>query len=522
MHNASGSDSDLVQASASTSSSSGSSLGAPSSTTAHPVPALDLNLFRTASVYSIDSLASIETATSSGYDYAPYDNEAFDPPNPIESVPVQQPESKPDTPTTPRAERTGYFDSVPGPLSRVEPEAAELSSSSGAITPTRTFFVRSRPPQPPVAVPPAIPLPTPPGPGIPARPFYNLAQPPNRPRLESAPEPLIPREVPALHPERHSVSSADLVSIHGEEGNEWGDDEAQFEWLDTDGAPEAENGNGEWQEGGNARIHLSPSKRLAKLKSVVPILGSGHGEGRKLKKQVVFPRRAAPPPPPGPGTPRDQVPARPISPAGPHQQPQPLRGEPFVPTVKHRPPPHLNLDSHGPAHSTSAQSTSDLFTPRPPGRAELPVMVALKDETGASTSLAAPDGRGSHMSLQSVAYSIYDLDGDPGAATPRAATPSGTERLFPKGKYTKVSASQLAREVDGTYANDDREANDEWTTAGDGVLSPEEFVNRGFEARGQGDLPKSVWYFMQAAEGGSATGRMYWGEYSRLLLSCDV
>jgi hypothetical protein len=224
---------------------------------------------------------------------------------------------------------------------------------------------------------------------------------------------------------------------------------------------------------------------------VVPILGSGHGEGRKLKKQVVFPRRAAPPPPPGPGTPRDQVPARPISPAGPHQQPQPLRGEPFVPTVKHRPPPHLNLDSHGPAHSTSAQSTSDLFTPRPPGRAELPVMVALKDETGASTSLAAPDGRGSHMSLQSVAY-------------------------------TKVSASQLAREVDGTYANDDREANDEWTTAGDGVLSPEEFVNRGFEARGQGDLPKSVWYFMQAAEGGSATGRMYWGEYSRLLLSCDV
>jgi hypothetical protein len=92
MHNASGSDSDLVQASASTSSSSGSSLGAPSSTTAHPVPALDLNLFRTASVYSIDSLASIETATSSGYDYAPYDNEAFDPPNPIESVPVQQPD----------------------------------------------------------------------------------------------------------------------------------------------------------------------------------------------------------------------------------------------------------------------------------------------------------------------------------------------------------------------------------------------------------------------------------------------
>jgi hypothetical protein len=119
------------------------------------------------------------------------------------------------------------------------------------------------------------------------------------------------------------------------------------------------------------------------------------------------------------------------------------------------------------------------------------------------------------MSLQSVAYSIYDLDGDPEAATSRAMTPSGTERLFPKGKYTKVSASQLAREVDGSYANDDRESTDEWTTASDGVLSPDEFVNRGFEARGQGDLPKSVWYFMQAAEGGSATGRMYWGEYSR-------
>jgi hypothetical protein len=42
--------------------------------------------------------------------------------------------------------------------------------------------------------------------------------------------------------------------------------------------------------------------------------------------------------------------------------------------------------------------------------------------------------------------------------------------------------------------------------------TPETFISKGIEARGKGDLPKSAWFFMKAAQGGSSTGRMCYGE----------
>jgi hypothetical protein len=46
------------------------------------------------------------------------------------------------------------------------------------------------------------------------------------------------------------------------------------------------------------------------------------------------------------------------------------------------------------------------------------------------------------------------------------------------------------------------------------INAPDVLVAKGIEARGLGDLPKSAWLFMKAAEAGSSTGRMYWGELS--------
>ncbi len=129
----------------------------------------------------------------------------------------------------------------------------------------------------------------------------------------------------------------------------------------------------------------------------------------------------------------------------------------------------------------------------------------------------------SHMSMQSAAYSFYDLD-SPGASTPRATTP--TARTFnlhgqnenrqieeaPQGRYAKVSVSKLERE---------REARERSASEPRGrrsmeeePYSPEGFLAKGIEERGKGDFPRSAWYFMKAAEGGSATGRMYWGAFN--------
>jgi hypothetical protein len=84
---------------------------------------------------------------------------------------------------------------------------------------------------------------------------------------------------------------------------------------------------------------------------------------------------------------------------------------------------------------------------------------------------------------------------------------------FPKGRYTKVKASALELDVDQRTRKISERSTGSGSTIGAGTIkTPEEFVAAGIEARGKGDLAKSAWYFMRATEGGSLTGKMYYGQ----------
>jgi hypothetical protein len=317
----------------------------------------------------------------------------------------------------------------------------------------------------------------------------------------------------------------DWTSVHGEEGSDWGEDEDTFEWLDTENAPEAINGQMRSIRGGT-----SPSKRLSKLKAVVSPRKGVHGEAKKLRKPLIFTRRAPPPPSTEHGLTQS------IS------NPSSLRSQS---TIHELPPPPPQID-HSPlkpprpqfiSRKTEPSGITDPFEPqssssrnsprRPPPLSLAPKMVPLRDPTSSASHLPKSSNmnrnRSSQMSFQSVAYSFYDL-GD-GANTPRANTPV-TGQVFPNGTYRKVSVSRLEREKElrertssdpGRRTPEGIRVNSTETelvnTMHDGrERTAEGYLNAGLEARGKGDLPRSAWYFRNAAEGGSVTGRMYWGE----------
>ncbi|WVF66187.1 hypothetical protein IAT40_000927 [Kwoniella sp. CBS 6097] len=508
-----------------------------------PVPALELNnLFRASSRYSVDSLSS-QFSTDS---YNSFDT--------VSQAGAEVNDDEEDEPSTPKASthnqaksyfetknaygahaQTGSPESKEGDRDRAWSEGSRLPSSNsngtinatsgshGALTPKRSFSVTSRRP-PPDSKPP-----------LPTSQFYlqqqqqqqqqqqrqqpsfQLGAIPNRNRGRSASD-AHAREVSAVHHPEPTEIADDLASMHGEQGSDWGDDESQFEWLDTEGAPEAVNGT-EGQKGG-----LSPSKRLSKLKAV---MSGGHQgeEKRKLRKPLIIHRRAPPPPAhtaaalpqselTSPARRHDMLP-QPSSfttmpqprPTGLPQRAGTLRGQ----SPADRRPPMVNRMTDEPRQSSPQH---DVFAPpqapfaHAGGRsAPAPLMVPLKGESdSASSPMARPDTRNSHISFQSVAYSFYDLDGDHASPT----TPKAEGDLaFPHGKYVKVSASTLDRERELR----ERTSSDSSRGSGfvDGGRTPSDFVHAGIEARGKGDLAKSAWYFMKAAEGGSATGRMYWG-----------
>ncbi|WVQ93811.1 hypothetical protein IAU59_000889 [Kwoniella sp. CBS 9459] len=498
-----------------------------------PVPALELNnLFRASSRYSVDSLSS-QFSTDS---YNSFETTS--------QAGTEVNDDEEDEPSTPKAsthnQAKSYFEQKNAYDQRVLPESKEgdkawsdrsrlpssnsnstINATSGshrALTPKRSFSVTSRRP-PPDAKPP-----------LPPSQIYLQSQPqsnhqrsfqlgsvPSRGRGRSASD-AHAREVSAVHHPEPTEISDDLVSVHGEQGSDWGDDESQFEWLDTEGAPEAVNGV-ERQKG-----NLSPTKRLSKLKAVMS--GSSNGEEkRKLRKPLIIHRRAPPPPAnAAPAIPQSE----PTSPARRHDmlpQPSSLASVPRAkltglpqrsgtlpgqsPAAQR--PPIVNRMTDEPRQSSPRH---DVFAPPQAPfaqaggrRTPAPLMVPLKgDSDSASSPMARPDTRNSHISFQSVAYSFYDLDGD--HSSPTTPKPEG-ELAFPHGKYVKVSASKLERDREQR----ERTSSDSSRGSGleDGGRTPSDFVHAGIEARGKGDLAKSAWYFMKAAEGGSATGRMYWG-----------
>ena len=394
-----------------------------------------------------------------------------------------------ESPTTPRAKGTdGYFE--------VNPLLASPSKSQEeAVTPKRSFVVISRLHHSPTS------------------PQFAVGQAKGRFLSRSVPGRSIPLpeakscDAPFVAHLSTMQPNTDWTSVHGEQGSEWGEDEAQFEWLDAEHAPEAING------AGNRRNGTSPGKRLTRLKAAVkPTLGVGGGEGRKLRKPLVFPRRAPPPPPAQAEDhhPRPQIitqSAMPVS-ASTVPQPQFMRNGAGIPSSRsgHQLAPLPQRPILSPHWSEGSPPRSP--TPTRSSRTS-PQMVPLKCDD--QSSLKPRNlSRNSQMSFQSIAYSFYDIKGE--ATLP--STPSTNETVF-QGKYLKVSASSLDDQSD-MQESDSSDSTPrscvEDCLANRRTRSPEDLLHAGIEARGKGDLAKAAWHFMKAAEEGSATGRMYWGE----------
>ncbi|WVQ80348.1 hypothetical protein IAT38_002453 [Cryptococcus sp. DSM 104549] len=571
-------------------SSSPSTSASPPKTDPPPIPALEFNLFRHNSVLSIDSLASdytITSQTSDEDDSGPSGGAGFGQlygvqgSNGVASVGAgvgalaleAEGDGGEDSPSTPKAtafSKPGatYFESgrstptTTGDRSRLQssstsstdpmlPNSSSVTTltqhsgaGAGALTPKRSFTVSSRPvaaQPPPVAQQPSRGQAKP---QFSSPPFQLGPVPPRRnprPSLDTH-----TRDAPAaLHPEETAVE-ADWASVHGEQGSDWGDDESNYEWLDTDGAPQAVNGvegKGGAGRGVPGVRGLSPSKRLSKLKAA---MGGGDGP-KKLRKPLVIPKRAPPPPPPvsssapvsmyregSSGSSKGAMP--PSSPtkgmgmsgmwrmtkqaSHPTMKEGAGAGPQRAGTVREGRPNLASRWTDRPGRSSSPQGDSTapaqpvLLHPPPPGRrAPSPLMVPLKGDspTSAPSPLNGNGTRQSHMSFQS-GYSFYDLDGGSSPSTPRADGAEGSELAFPKGKYTKVSSSVLDRERElRERAVSEPGRSPRTPTMSISGRSAEDLVHMGIEARGKGDLPKSAYYFMKAAEAGSSTGRMYWG-----------
>ncbi|WWC58254.1 uncharacterized protein I303_100792 [Kwoniella dejecticola CBS 10117] len=506
---------------------------------APPVPTLEFgNMFRN-SRYSVDSLSSIGSRDS----FASYGTI---------SGTDQETEEGYESPSTPKASTSrqgqqSYFEAqqrsrTPSPSKRPQRDEGlqmkdfgrtripasnssttlngSANANGGALTPKRSFSVTSRSGR--IPSDPSKPLPPNPAATLPSsHGAFNLEavpMPRNGSRSRSGSD-AYAKEVSEIHRPEETEMTADWASMHGEQGSDWGDDESQFEWVDTEGAPEATNGI----EGKG-----SPSKRLSRFKAAVTAVGVSTEGRQKLKKPLVIHRRAPPPPP-------NTAPAAPI--------PEPISPNKRLPhlpaTISH---PTMMMPIPRPAHTeipkragtirTASSNSSralvrtqnsekdyrsdDLVPPQAPfssggsgGKRPSPLMVPMKVDDGPSSPMDAADSqsRHSHMSFQSVAYSFYDLDGDHSPATTPKPNEAG-DLVFPHGKYVKVSASTLERD----RQRRERTISESTTSsAGDAGKTPEQFVHAGIEARGKGDLAKSAWYFMRAAEGRSATGRMYWG-----------
>lgn len=273
-----------------------------------------------------------------------------------------------------------------------------------------------------------------------------------------------------------------MASLHGEQGSEWGEDDYQHEWLDKDGMPTASSS------------------------------GEGPRSGRrKLRKLVVIPRRAAPPPPP---------PGLRASPPGPASAGLPSGRNADYPSAG---PPTASASSSRYTQADSPQSQYSALPPpdsRPRFPSASPVMIPMHDGDGPSRPSHDP-----HMSMQSMSFSIYDIGQD---SSSRSSTPTASSST-PRGTHTKVPASRLEHADHSSPSSSDRTdaastgprtegqtrpppQDTRVRTVSEEPKTPEDMVRRGLEARALGDLAKSAYYFMRAADMGSMAGRLYWGK----------
>ncbi|CAK9779375.1 hypothetical protein CC85DRAFT_313925 [Cutaneotrichosporon oleaginosum] len=489
--------------------STSSPLQSQSSVTPAPaaIPPLNLNLFRSPSIYSVesgDSLSTIGGGERYGYPFAAEpassSSDTVAPLSPAESPDDSY--TSPDetdvivfsTPSTPRARRfVGSNTNSPVTSGAATPTAALARSEQHRTDPDAPTLpyapgtLRSAVSEGPFALR-AVPVRTARSTSVSSSPTESLAYSATRALSEPAPFSSSPRDAAspvahlAISPRYPETAVApDWASVHGEQGSDWGDDENDFEWLDSSDAPHADTISDQQQQSGQRRL-ARLSRRLSAVgvraanSAASLVSGSASGssssagpsrssdndhagappaadssssgtegasapapERRRTKKRrpYVIPRRPAPPPPPGGGitvipveVTRSRSPGKPrVGGAADRNSPSPNAAA------------DVTLNNVHDDHRTNMSSTSNLggaeeqplppvviITATPPRQG--PAMLSVKDAKASTMSKSV-----SHQS----AYSFYELGDSPSRTPDRNASP-GT---FPRGKFARVPLHEL-------------------------------------------------------------------------------
>lgn len=245
----------------------------PSVTLATPaIPALDFKLFRSPSVYSVESGDSISIASTDDaadrYGYpitgepdsssdldapsqaATATDEFYTPPDEADVITFS-------TPSTPRARRT-VTSTAASPVTSgaatptaIRAKSEHRTDTYAATLPYAPGTLRSAVSEAPFALR-AVPVRTTRSTSIstassPASPQARSA---TRASSEPAPLAISPSAGSGHHQQAASprypeqAVAPDWASVHGEQGSDWGDDENGFEWLDNSDAPDADTLNG--------------------------------------------------------------------------------------------------------------------------------------------------------------------------------------------------------------------------------------------------------------------------------------
>lgn len=495
------------------------SLTTPSAQPATPaIPALDFKLFRSPSIYSVESGESISIASTDdaveryGYPITGEPDSSSDSETPLAFTQAENanddfytPTDEADvitfsTPSTPRAHRTfGSAAASPGASGAATPTTVRASKSdhrTDSKAPTYPYApstLRSAVSEAPFTLR-AVPVRTARSASTSTSSSPTSAQPVSAARALSEPYP--PATSPNATPVHQQVASPrypetavapDWASVHGEQGSDWGDDENDFEWLDSSDAPEASNG--QHPDGLQRRLVRHLTRRLSdvgvKAANTAAGLVSGAGTSgaltgtstssktsdtgsnahtvvdssssstdgttapaldrrrTKKKRSYVIPRRAAPPPPPGGGitvvpveVTRSRSPGKTrTGGAADRNSPCPDASLDVTATANKAHDAHTNMDSNFAGAEERPLPPVVVITATPPRQG--PAMMPLKDvnsPSGISTAMHKS------VSYQS-AYSFYDLGGE-GSDSP-ARSERQVSDTFPRGKYARVPLHEL-------------------------------------------------------------------------------
>lgn len=515
-----------------------------------PIPALDFNLFRSPSIYSVDSgLETISLASSECH--SPYnmpvdlasDSES-DGPSYTDDESSEDDrmavDARPASPSTPRAKRTASGETICDSGS---------PTRTRSTTPTRQGTSHHTPYAYPGAVRSALTESSFALKAVPAARHGRSHSassdevPPSAAAAiaavvatnRSASVPVRPQEAAQPHivgQSSHIVD--DAASVHGEQGSDWGDDEQGAVWLDD--AQASSNGNAKGHDDSRVpRLRVAVHPRTTSSGSLSPVPSEGskesedspttpvaatsahsflnppqpyrsrtptsptqaslHSSATKKKRPIVIPRRAAPPPPPGAPENLDIPLTRSRSPRSPRGIPT-SAGPPVQPRPRATTP-----EEHA---MTPEEAPPVIVTSATPGR----------EGTSSPIGLGRPSGSGRHNNL----VSVYELrEASSSSDTLRAGSYAklplpADEQSHGKKLGSPASMSDIASEHSRLKPRRQPSAAVLSSRSSKRGSSEEDLdlVSQAKRYRDKGDTPKAAWLFMKAAEQGSATGLIHY------------